>query len=176
MIVMKESDIELRDGRVVTLRHLNADDKDGLVAMFASMTDAALKWGMPPYTEEMIERWISSIESLIPLVAIYDSQIVGYSAIFKNSHPRRLGIGQMGIYVHQDFHGVGLGTAMTNKVVAVAVKQGLHRLSLEVVEDNEAAVKLYRKSGFIVEGKLKDAYLGEDKTYRNTLIMSRILS
>ncbi|UCE09117.1 MAG: GNAT family N-acetyltransferase [Candidatus Thorarchaeota archaeon] len=173
---MMESDIELRDGRVVTLRSLKADDKNGLVSMFSSMTNAALEWGMPPYTEEVVERWIASIQSLISLVAIYDNQIVGYSAIFKHSHPRRLGIGEMGIYIHQDFHGVGLGTLMTNKVVTVAVEQGLHRLSLEVVEDNEAAVKLYKKSGFLLEGTMKDAYFGEDKKYHNTLIMSRILS
>ena len=172
---MEDWQVQLKDGREVTLRLLVPDDKDGLLQMFSSMSDTALMWGMPPYSEERISRWISNIENLIPLVAVYENKILGYSAIFKHTHPRRMGIGEMGIYVHQDFHGVGLGSAMTKIALSLAEEQQLHRLSLEVVEDNEIAVNLYKKFGFKIEGRLVDAYLGADEQYHNILVMGKIL-
>lgn len=77
----------------------------------------------------------------------------------------------MMIYIHQDFHGVGLGTEMISKLLAVARHKGLHRIGLEVVENNEAAVRLYKKFGFEIEGVLKDAYFGTDEKYYNELVM-----
>jgi RimJ/RimL family protein N-acetyltransferase len=109
-------------------------------------------------------------------VAVYDNEIIGYSAIFKFTHPRRLGVAHMGIYLHQDYHGVGLGSAMTKHGLDLAKNQQLHRLSLEVVEDNKIAVSLYKKFGFKVEGKLIDAYLGSDGEYYDILVMGKILS
>ena len=70
--------VRLKDGREVTVRFLTAEDKERLVEMFASMSDEALKRGMPPYTREVVERWINNIPSLIPLVAEDDSRIVGW--------------------------------------------------------------------------------------------------
>ena len=172
---MEEWKTKLKDGREVTLRFLVLEDKDGLLKMFSSMSDAALKWGLPPYKEDRISRWIENIENLIPLVAIFGKEIIGYSAIHKYTHPRLKGVSDMGIYIHQGFHGVGLGSAMTRLVLDLAMEHHLHRVSLEVVEDNEIAIKLYKKFGFEVEGRLIDAYLGTDGNYHNMLVMAKIL-
>jgi ribosomal protein S18 acetylase RimI-like enzyme len=56
-------------------------------------------------------------------------------------------------------------------ILAIAEEQGLHRIGLHVVEDNTAAVKLYMKLGFKVEGTLVDAYYGADEKYHNMLVM-----
>jgi putative acetyltransferase len=174
-MIMEEWKTKLKDGREVTLRLLVPDDKDGLVKMFSSMSDTALKWGLPPYTEKRISQWIANIENLISMIAIYEKEIIGYVAIFKYTHPRRKGVSDMGIYLHQDFHSVGLGTAMTKLVLDLAMEHGLHRISLEVVEDNNIAVSLYKKFEFKVEGRLVDAYLGADGKYHNMLVMGKIL-
>jgi hypothetical protein len=41
-------EVVLKDGREVTVRSLALDDKERLVEMFASLSDEALKWGLPP--------------------------------------------------------------------------------------------------------------------------------
>jgi putative acetyltransferase len=163
--------VELKDGRVVTLRLLETSDTDKLLDMFSKMSDKALEWGMPPYTRETIDRWVSNIERLIPLVAVFNEKIVGYAAVFKHTHSRERGVSDMGIYLHQDFHGVGLGTAMTETILSIAKQEGLHRIGLHVVEDNVAAVKLYKKLGFVIEGTIRDAYYGADGKYHNMLVM-----
>lgn len=59
--------------------------------------------------------------------------------------------------------------------LSIAKNQGYHRIGLHVVEDNIAAVNLYKKLGFIIEGVLKDAYFGADEEYHNMLVMGKIL-
>jgi RimJ/RimL family protein N-acetyltransferase len=168
---MESQKVELKDGREMTLRLLKLEDRDRLLHLFSTMSDKALEWGMPPYTEETIDRWISNIERLIPLIAVYQDQIVGYATIFKHIHPRERGVADLGIYLHQDFQSVGLGTIMSEMILTVAEEQGLHRIGLHVVEDNTAAMKLYKKLGFKVEGTLVDAYYGADEKYHNMLVM-----
>jgi putative acetyltransferase len=172
---MDELMVALKDGRQVGLRPAVADDKERLLTMFSTMSESALKWGMPPYTRERIDRWFASPQDMIGLAAVDGDRIVGWCSIYKQPHPRRKGIGDLGIYLHQDFHGAGLGTAMTMQVLALAEEQGMHRISLEVVEDNKIAVRLYRKAGFRVDGKLRDSYFGDDGRYHDSLIMSKIL-
>jgi putative acetyltransferase len=172
---MEERLAALKDGREVTLRSLAVDDKERLLTMFSSMSESALRWGMPPYTRDRIERWFAGIQDMIGVVALDGDRIVGGSMIFRQASPRRKSIGDLIIYLHQGFHGVGLGTAITKQILALAQEQGMHRIGLEVVEDNKVAVHLYSKFGFKTEGKLKDSYFGGDNRYHNTLIMGKIL-
>ncbi len=165
----------LKDGREVVIRLLTPDDKDQLYAMFGSMSEEALRWSMAPYSEKVIERWINNYEHLIPLVAEFHNRIIGYSAIFKNPHPRMKGIADIGCYLHQDFHGIGLGTAMTQHLLELVRDHDVHRLTALVVEENSASIQLYTKFGFTIEGTQPDAYYGNDDQYHNILIMGKIL-
>ena len=166
---------KLRDGREVTVRFLTVKDKAGLFGMFSSMSEKALEWGMAPYTMDVIERWVGNIQNLISLVAEHGDRIVGYASILRFSHPRRRGVGDQLIYLHQDFHGVGLGTAMMEKLLQLAKKEGMHRVELTVVADNTVALHLYRKLGFQTEGRSKDSFLGSDGKYHDMIEMGLIL-
>ena len=143
--------------------------------MAESFSDDVLIWSSPPYDEAKIDRWMTGVGTRLSIVAVHDQKIVGISSIHRLRLPRQKGTAGMMIYIHQDFHGVGLGTAMTKHVLTLAEKEELHRISLEVVEDNEVAVQLYKKAGFQVEGRLVDAYYGDDEKYHNMLVMGKIL-
>jgi len=80
------------------------------------------------------------------------------------------------MYLHQDYHNVGLGTAMMNRILELARKEGMHRIGLHVIADNMRAVHLYEKSGFKVEGVLKASYFGADGKYHDELAMGPILA
>jgi RimJ/RimL family protein N-acetyltransferase len=80
------------------------------------------------------------------------------------------------IYLHQDFHSVGLGTAMLSKLIELTKKQGLHRMGLTVIADNKPAINLYKKFGFKIEGVKRDAYFGEDGKYHDKIVMGLILA
>lgn len=70
-----------------------------------------------------------------------------------------MGIGELLIYLHQDFHNVGLGTLLTLEAIEVCRKRGLHRIGLSVVADNKPTIRTYKKVGFGQEGTRRESYL-----------------
>ncbi len=72
------------------------------------------------------------------------------------------------IATHPDFRRMGYGRAIVESLIKYAKYNGLASISLEVRESNKAAIELYTKLGFKVEGKRKDFY---KKPTENALIM-----
>jgi RimJ/RimL family protein N-acetyltransferase len=75
-----------------------------------------------------------------------------------------------------DFHGHGLGT----EAIQLLLKHGfndlnLHRIYLHVFSTNIRAVKAYEKTGFVIEGELRQAAHIDEK-YVNVLIMAKLRS
>ena len=171
-----ERTVTLRDGRRVHIRPLQESDSEGLHGMYQSMSDDALRWSMAPYTEETIDRWIGDLPNLISLVAVHSDEIIGYASVLKFTHPRLAGTGDLNIYIHQDYQGAGLGTALMVMLLNAANEQSLHRINLEVVADNETAVHLFRKFGFNVEGRRVEAYKARDGGLHDILIMGKTLN
>ena len=167
--------VTLKDGRKVMLRFLTADDRERLFRMFSSMSEKALEWSAVPYTMDNVERWIGNLLTAIALVAEYQEKIVGWASIYKFPHPRMKGLGDLGIYLHQDFHNVGLGTAMTERLLQLAKNEKMHRIELTVVGENKIALRLYEKFGFQIEGVSKDAFYGQDGKYHDIVNMGLIL-
>jgi putative acetyltransferase len=168
--------VRLKNGESVVVREFHLEDKEKLIELYESLSDEAVRWGMPPYTRDRLERgWFSNLQNLMPIVAFHGDRIVGHAQIFKSPHSRRKGTGDLAIYLHQDFHNIGLGTTMLAELLRLARKEGLHRISLHVVADNKLAVRLYEKFGFKIEGVLKDSYFGEDGKYYDELAMGLIL-
>ncbi len=168
--------VKLKDDRTVRIREFRIEDKEKLFEMYESLSDEAVRWALPPYTRERIERgWLSNLQNLIAMVALYNDKIVGHTQIYKFPHSRRKGTSDLVIYLHQDFHNVGLGTAMLTKLIELAKKEGLHRIGLHVTADNKPAIHLYKKLGFKIEGVMKDSYFGEDGRYHDEFVMGLIL-
>jgi len=169
--------VKLKDGRTVLIREFRIEDKENFIEMYESLSDEAVRWGMPPYTRERLEKgWLSNLQNLISIIAFYNDKIVGHAQIFKFPHPRLKATGDLIVYLHQNFHSVGLGTTMLSKLIELAKKERLHRIGLTVVADNKPAVNLYKKFGFKIEGVKRDAYFGEDGKYYDELVMGLILA
>jgi len=62
------------------------------------------------------------------------------------------------IATHPDYRRRGYGRAVVESLIKYAKNNGLDSISLEVRESNKAAIELYTKLGFRVEGKRKDFY------------------
>ena len=77
----------LKDGRVALIRELRMDDKEKLFEIYEALSPEAVRWGMPPYTRDRIEKnWLSNLQNMIPLVAFHGDRIVGHAQIFKFTH------------------------------------------------------------------------------------------
>lgn len=83
------------------------------------------------------------------VVAVAGDQLIGLLHMEVSRH----GFAELGMLVHPGWRERGIGSALLEAGIALARRQGLHKLSLEVFAHNTAAIGLYRKSGFAEEGR-----------------------
>jgi RimJ/RimL family protein N-acetyltransferase len=95
--------------------------------------------------------------------------------LFRIPFERRKGVGEVFIYIHQDFQNIGLGTVMMKKAIELAKERRFHRLGLTVVADNHRAIKVYENVGFKKEGVARDAFYGDDHRYHDEVEMGLLL-
>jgi ribosomal protein S18 acetylase RimI-like enzyme len=92
--------------------------------------------------------------------ALDEDRVVGWVDIRREERPDARHRGVLGMGVHRDYRGRGLGRSLLEKAVAKAKAVGLIRVDLTVYARNAAAISLYRKCGFKEEGRmLKGRYL-----------------
>jgi RimJ/RimL family protein N-acetyltransferase len=165
---------KIKDGRALIVRPLKPEDKEGLVRFYTGLTPEVLHWALPPYDRARVERFFGDPEHLFGLVAESEGKIIGHLHIFR--YPSRMGhLGELIIYLSQDYTNLGLGTDMMKSALTLARGRGLHRLQLSVIDGNQAAIHVYEKVGFQREGSRKDAYRGVDDRYYDAIEMGIIL-
>jgi putative acetyltransferase len=107
------------------------------------------------------------------LMAEVDGELVGVLGHQRGEH-NRAHAGRVGMMVHDDYQGMGVGSALMEAAMDLADNWlGLTRLQLEVYPDNEPAIGLYRKFGFETEGLFR-ALAYRDGHYVDTLVMGRL--
>lgn len=84
------------------------------------------------------------------------------------------GVLSLGMWILPGWRRRGGGRALMEAALA-AIPDDVHKHTLEVFPENEAAIALYRLLGFEQEGLLRDHYRREDGGLRSSLIMSRLL-
>lgn len=100
-------------------------------------------------------------------------KVVGLIGMHVGRNPRVRHSASIGIMVHTDYQGKGIGSALFRKVIDLADNWlMLVRLELGVFVENERAVKLYQSFGFQIEGIKKYAAVRNGK-YADEYIMAR---
>lgn len=113
--------------------------------------------GMP---SERVADEEAFIRSLSPndhlLAAEVDGTVVGLVGLSVSARARERHTAEMGINVHAAHQGKGIGKALMEAILDIADNWlKLKRVELSVFTDNEPAIALYKKMGFVVEGTKK---------------------
>ena len=110
----------------------------------------------PPF-ESAREFILSNIANHAPQhVALSGSDVVGWCDISPMKCEGFTHCGTLGMGVREDFRRLGIGTRLLEQTIREAREMGLERIELEVFASNTAAIKLYEKAGFVVEGVKKN--------------------
>ena len=159
-----------------TIRRAEPSDYEAVARMFAQ---PRVIWGtlqVPfPSDEYWRKRMAEPPDGYYGLVACAGEEVVGELGLltFPNA-PRRRHVGKMFMAVRDDWQGKGAGTALMQALVDIADKWlNLLRIELEVFTDNEAAIHLYEKFGFVREGKLT-CFAFRDGQYVDGYTMARL--
>jgi L-phenylalanine/L-methionine N-acetyltransferase len=141
----------------ITIRRAEPNDSEALYKIF---TCPKVIWGtlQLPYPSHEVwrKRLAEPEEGRFSLVALVEGQAIGHLGLSTEQRPRRKHAGGIGMSVHDDFQGRGVGTALLTAAVDMADHWlNLQRLELTVLVDNEPAIRLYKKCGFEIEGTLR---------------------
>ncbi|MCW4048992.1 MAG: GNAT family N-acetyltransferase [Candidatus Bathyarchaeota archaeon] len=168
---MEKKTYTLNDGREVNIRPVTSEDREQLIKLYESMSPSALRWSQGPPSHKEIDELFRYPEYHINLVTEHDGRVIGYGEIKKDPEKRD---GELQIHLHQDYHGVGLGTSMMIILLKDGTEQKLRRINLQVAADNLPAVRLFMKFGFQQERTTQEVYM-EGKLH-DTLHMARVLN
>lgn len=142
------------------IRDYAPDDAAGLAALLhASVTTL----GARDYSAEQVSAWAGRLPDAAALAArcgdgrrvwvaqsVADDGLLGFTDLEPDGHIDML-------YVAPGAKGSGVADALTDALIAAAVKQGLTRVQ---VEASEAARRFYMRRGFIERGR-RDRMIGD---------------
>jgi RimJ/RimL family protein N-acetyltransferase len=117
-----------------------------------------------------ISEMIRAAEHLV-LVAEADGEVVGNVLVSVDRGVATEHIGVLSITITDGWRDVGIGTEMVAAAQRWARDRGLFKLSLGVFPDNERAVAVYEKRGFVREGVRRMQYRTAG-TFRDEVLMA----
>jgi L-phenylalanine/L-methionine N-acetyltransferase len=160
----------------ISIRHAEPGDYE---AVRQVLMGPRAVWGtlqLPyPSAEQWRKRLSERPDGLFNLLATVEDEVVGQLGLHTSpQRPRRRHVGQLGMAVRDDWQGRGVGSALMQAAVDLADRWlNLLRLELDVYTDNAAAIALYTKFGFVVEGTHR-RYAFRDGAYVDSHTMARL--
>lgn len=158
----------------LVIRASRVDDAEAMTEL-ASLPGFRFGTLRMPYSRvEQTRRWLEGQSNdTVNLMAVLDGKIVGNAGLDRHGGRRAHAAG-LGIGIHDDFVGRGIGSALIGELVDVADNWlNLKRLELNVYTDNSIAIRLYEKFGFKREGVFV-GYAYRDGSYVDSLAMARV--
>ncbi|QIN78984.1 GNAT family N-acetyltransferase [Rubrobacter marinus] len=158
----------------VSVRRAEPGDAEAVSRLFDGPCAVSGTLQLPYPSVEAWRRRISPSEGIHSLVAVLEGEVVGELGLVVLEHPRRRHVGEIGMAVRDDRQGLGAGRALLEAALELADRWiGLSRIELQVYTDNERAISLYERSGFVVEGTHR-SYALRDGRFVDAYSMARL--
>jgi putative acetyltransferase len=160
----------------VIVRRTEPDDYEALHRVFSGPRAMAGTLQMPLPSAQMWREHLSEPpEGLFSLVACVEDEVVGSLGLETlPTRWRMRHVATIGMAVRDDWQGRGVGTALMEAALDLADNWlGLTRVELTVYTDNAAAIALYEKFGFEIEGTHR-RYAFRDGEYISAYSMARV--
>jgi putative acetyltransferase len=159
----------------LTVRHAEPDDFDAVREIYSLPRAIAGTLQVPFASAEIWRKRLAEPRAHFrELVAVTDGTPVGHLGLDASFRARRAHVATLGMAVRDDFQHRGVGSFLLGAAISLADNWlGILRIELNVFTDNEAALRLYRKFGFVVEGTHR-AFALRDGVYVDTFSMARL--
>jgi RimJ/RimL family protein N-acetyltransferase len=159
---------------VIEVRRATLEDVPAMVDLFVAVA-AERMWiaAEPPVDRERrAELFRTTISGEgTTFVAVADDDIVGLLGVHGST-----GALEFGMAVADGWRGKGAGSALLAAAIEWARAQpAVHKLGLEVWPHNGAAVALYRRFGFEVEGRRRRHYRRKSGELWDSIVMGLVL-
>jgi L-phenylalanine/L-methionine N-acetyltransferase len=154
-----------------TVKPASVDDARALAELFAAVAEErdGIATEPPVDIEERAALFARSFANSV--VAVADGQIIGMLHVEVTRH----GFGEIGMLVDREWRGRGVGYALMQAAIGLAHERNLHKLCLEVFAHNAAGIALYRKCGFVEEGRRIGQYRRASGELWDSIVMGLAL-
>lgn len=122
---------------------------------------------------QLIQAYQQSPDQLF-LVGEIDGQLMALANLHSPPEAKLAHSCEMGLAIIKEYWGYGIGSIFMEEVIHFAQTVGKEVMYIEVVEANQAAIRLYKNFAFEEVGRLSRR-LQVDNIYYDTLILQRLL-
>ena len=142
----------------VEVRRATRDDIPAL-AVLQQQVAGELKWiaARPGVDLAEVEAWYETVLAAERRAVFVVPSERGVDAML-SIEAAPYGVADFGMFVRDTERGKGLGAALLETAIGWAREQGSHKVSLECWPHNTAAIALYKKFGFVEEGRKRRHY------------------
>ena len=172
-----------KNGENVIIRDATPGDAESLIEIILQIVREKLYMMREPeeaiYTKEgeviNIENLINS-EGTLYIVAEVGNKVVGYLDFKNGALKRTKHAGILSIYILKEYRELGIGKLLLQSLINWAEKnQLIEKITLAVFLTNERAIGLYKKLGFIEEGRCPKDMKLKDGSYIDSLLMYKFV-
>lgn len=169
----------LKDGRSCLLRNSTAGDGEAVLDVFNRThgeTDYLLTYPdenrfTASQEADFLQRKADS-ENSVEILAVVDGIVAGTAGIdILGVHDKIKHRAEFGIAIAKEFWGLGIGKHLMEACIECARKAGYLQLELEVAAENERAVEMYKRAGFIEYGRNPKAFRLRTGEYQELIDM-----
>lgn len=154
----------------VVVRPARDEDRLPMARLLAEVAEERTGIGTEPPVD--VEARAARFVTEGAFVAEAGTQMVGQISV----QPTRHGYADIGMLVAREWRGRGVGSALMAAAVDWARERGdIHKLSLGVFAHNEAGIALYKKFGFVEEGRRVQHYRRQSGELWDSLEMGLLL-
>ena len=158
--------VHTKDASHVIIRPAHPNDVDDLSGLWRNPLVARTTLQLPTQEVWATRQRIGEAPppGLHRLVAEDNGRVIGMATIFQSQNPRQMHSAGLGMAVSPDYWGVGIGSRLMAAILDLADNWlDLHRIELEVNTDNPAAIRLYQKFGFQIDGTHRSHGFGDGR-------------
>ncbi|GAB1261445.1 GNAT family N-acetyltransferase [Aurantivibrio plasticivorans] len=131
--------------------------------------------GERPQSKNLQSEIISNVvaqNNVTWMIAQDRQELIGYRAVAASKQRRSRHVGSLVMGVRKPYWGKGVGANLLAVVIDAANYKGVRRIELSVREDNLRGIALYKKFGFVEEGRRNKSLRIGDRLF-DELYMAR---
>ncbi|MBN3555626.1 GNAT family N-acetyltransferase [Fictibacillus nanhaiensis] len=167
----------------ITIRTVRVEDAEAVLHIHREViSEHDYFIALPTEFKKTIEdhqEWVSNIlnnERETMLVAEYENNVVGWIVFLSQERMRMHHIGSFAIMLQKEWRNRGIGKLMIQELLSWAEKHPvIEKVTLGTFSTNTRAIELYKKLGFIEEGRKVREFKFGNREYVDDVLMYKLV-
>ncbi len=169
-----------RNGKIVVIRPVTLEDAKDIVKQMKRVVEEESYLEEEADTLGSVQEERESIRKMkdsghMYTVAEVDEEVVGVAQLFRGTMEMSAHTANFRTWLSKRFRGMGIGKRFMEYSICWGQEQGLEKICLDVFSNNERAIELYKKYGFILEGRRRQQHVLDGK-YVDEIFMSLFIN